>query len=186
LLAKDQPILIDIHAEGTVSELIPARTLDVMLTGYETAGTRYLQDATYLGDAKAEGSFKMDAHCYYGDGSQLYHITEVEAVIAFNQLSYVTFAHMLATGRILQLGVIPPDKFLKLQAEGTWVRKSEFTYSKPIALAATNGHFKGTVAIEEMSYLERETNKSVKMIMRLNLETGATIGLRDARAIFPK
>lgn len=165
---------------------ISDRILTTLLEGYEIAGTRYLQRAHYLGNNISQGEFKIDRHCYYGKGDRLYHITEVEAAIVFNQLSYVTIAHLLENGELSDLGRIEVEKFRRIQEEGAWIRKSTFDYKKAVNLHESQGSFKGALTISDVSVLERELDRSVRMRTSLRIEDNNITGERQIQLTFPK
>ena len=181
---RDDEIIV-IPPETGLVEAVPAHTLDIMLAGYEEAGTRYLKEARYLGEGRIAGDFEIRKHFYYGSGDRLYHLTEVEATLIFNQLAYVDFAHMLATGRIPDLGVIPPEQFLRFQTTGTWIKESRFEYFKPIDLNLKHGKFKAESAIKSITSRMREKDRSIKVIVDISIEGSSVIASRDTRLIIP-
>lgn len=175
-------------------ERIKQETLDVMLNGYALAtgcsptGTKCLEDATYIGKGKADGRFKINRHWYYGApaDNSLYHLTEVEATLAFNQIGYALMAHLLETGKIAKLGIMTPKEFKSIQTHGSWIRESSYEYSKPIPLAETDGVFNAVLNLSEVSLDERSRLFSLKTIMEIDFQNGSATGKRDIRFIFPK
>jgi hypothetical protein len=164
---------------------IRRETLDILLQGYSVAGTRYLESAYYTGGGRSRGNFRIAKQFYYGDGFP-YHFAEIDAALAFNQIAYATFSHLLEEGIIAPLGVISPESFLKLQTTGTWIKESRYEYNKPVLLYKTEGKFFGELAITELTIQENQRRISVKMLMDFDVESGSSIGHRDVRVIFPK
>jgi len=175
-------------------ERIKSDTLEVMLNGYSLAtgcsptGTRCLEDATYHGRGKSSGRFKLNRHWYYGapGDNSLYHLTEVEATLAFNQIGYALMAHLLETGKVSKLGIMTPKEFKSIQTNGSFIRRSSYEYNKKINLAETDGAFNAVLNLADVSLDERSRLFSLKTIMELDIQNGSLTGKRDIRFIFPK
>ncbi len=173
---------IDIRADPVVQERVKRTTIDTMLAGYKAVGTRFLEDTTYLGRGSFKAHCTVPKHRHYDTAGKLYHLTEAELVLVFNQFSYTAMAHLLETGRIPKLGRVPPEKFVELLLNRSPIRRTNFEYPTGVDLAAVSGRFNAELDINALSY--RRKDKSVRAEMRISVNEDALYGTRDQRFLF--
>jgi len=179
------PLLIDLSNESATSEIVPASTLDVILAMYQTAGTRYLQSATYLGQGAFEARFRIDGYHHFDPGeSTEVHLAEVALTNAYNQITYVAMAHLLDTNRLVSVPTMDPAAFAKIQMEIAFITESHYRYPGGIDLGATpefDGHFSFT----SLSLLNRPTDLSLRTENTLTLGDNKPDGNRRVYFFFP-
>ncbi len=170
--------------DPAVREVVESGTLDDVLEGYEKKGTRYVDSVTYLGQGRAEGQFTVHGHYHFDTEDQLYHLTEADVVVLFNQFGYAVMAHLLRTGRIPQVDLATftnfKDDFRDIELRSSPIRSSGYDYPRGIDLAA-DPTFPGKLYIKQLSYLQRPDDVSLHTEMVLDLADGAIHGERDWR-----
>ena len=81
---------------------------------------RYLKNAE-IEFPVAKGTFQLGQTEYM---ETLQHVTDIEAQLCLNQLSYVFFGHEIVTGRWPEAGKLSFDQFLGLRKENMFIVES--------------------------------------------------------------
>jgi hypothetical protein len=124
-------------------EEIASSVLVTMLEPYFKE-CRYLQRAFVSEDDdcrfSTRGEFSIPS-CCYGNGPS--HFSAAEFVICFNQLTYVSIAEAVSSGKLPELGMKSVDDFKAAQMERCYIgRIGRITFRKPISTKNFEGRLR--------------------------------------------